>query len=79
MNTKIDTEDKLVYSVKEFAKMMGSSHSGIYKLFAAGEVKFIKLGGKTLIPKQEIERLLAKPGVPSEQNGGYKQRRQDTP
>lgn len=36
---------------------LGIGKTSLYKLIAAGELRAIKIAGRTLVPKSEIERL----------------------
>ena len=47
------------YSPAETERMLGISHATCYRLIAAGKLDARKLGGKTLITSQSIERLIA--------------------
>ena len=48
--------------VKEFCKKMGISPSTFWKYVAIGKLKTVRLGGCTLVPYSEVERIL---------NGGF--------
>jgi hypothetical protein len=43
--------------VKDACAAIGISRSLLYKLAAANKVKLIHIGGRTLVPESEIERL----------------------
>jgi len=50
---------RLAYSPSEGAQVLGISRSKIYELIAAGDLKVIKLGSRTLILHLELVRFLA--------------------
>jgi excisionase family DNA binding protein len=50
---------RLAYSPSEGAQVLGISRSKIYELIAAGDLKVIKLGSRTLILHSELVRFLA--------------------
>lgn len=53
------TLDKLAYSIVEAARVAGIGRSTLYEALAAGELKAVKLGRRTLIPADELRRFLA--------------------
>ena len=53
---------RLAYSPSEGAQVLGISRSKIYELIAAGDLKVIKLGSRTLVPHSELLRFLASLG-----------------
>lgn len=50
------------FSPKETEAILNISHATCYRLIAAGKLDARKLGGKTLITTESIERLVA--GLP---------------
>lgn len=55
--------DKLAYTVGESAKALGLSPATVWSMIKEREVSAIKLRGRTLISRTELERVLA--GAPS--------------
>ena len=47
----------LAYQVKPFCQLAGISRTTFYELLKSGKIKAMKLGGRTLIPRDEAERL----------------------
>ncbi len=45
------------YSPREAEQILAISHATLYRLIAAGKLDARKLGGKTLITAESIERL----------------------
>jgi excisionase family DNA binding protein len=50
---------RALYSPKETEAILNVSHATCYRLIAAGKLDARKLGGKTLITAESIERLIA--------------------
>jgi excisionase family DNA binding protein len=49
----------LLLSVKEVAAALAISVSGVYRLIDAGELHRLKVGGRTLFERSELERYIA--------------------
>lgn len=49
--------DALAYRVDHACQMLGISRTSLYELAKAGELKFIKIAGRTVVPRSELERL----------------------
>ena len=45
------------YQILPFCKLVGISRTGLYALIKEGKIKAVKLGGRTLIPRDEAERI----------------------
>lgn len=50
---------RALYSPRETEAILGISHASLYRLIAAGRLDARKIGGKTVITAQSIERLIA--------------------
>lgn len=50
--------EKMVYSVKEVASLLGISKSLAYTLVKKGEIPSIKLGTRVVIPKVRFQAYL---------------------
>ena len=50
-------KDKWAYRVDDACSSLGISRTTLYELVKAGELKTIKLAGRTLVPRSELERL----------------------
>jgi excisionase family DNA binding protein len=46
------------YRINDAAVMLSLSRSSIYELLKTGQLRAIKLAGRTLIPASEIQRLV---------------------
>lgn len=49
--------DKLAYRIDEACHALGIGRTSLYELAKTGELKLIKIAGRTLVPRSEIERL----------------------
>jgi excisionase family DNA binding protein len=49
----------MAYGVKEAAQVVGLSRSRLYELIAEGRVDARKVGGRTLIPAESLQALVA--------------------
>jgi excisionase family DNA binding protein len=54
---------RLAYSPSESAQVLGISRSKVYELIAAGDLKVIKLGSRTLILHSELVRFVRSLGA----------------
>ena len=50
--------EKLAYSVKEVAQMLGLSEWKVRELCYQGEIRSLKAGGRLLIPKVAVDEFL---------------------
>jgi len=50
--------DRRAYRVDEFCEAHGICRSTLYTLVRDGRLKLIKIGGRSLIPVEESDRLL---------------------
>lgn len=49
--------ERLAFPVNEACYAMGIKRSLLYELIKRGEIEPVKIAGRTLIPRSEIERL----------------------
>ncbi len=54
---KIIVDTGEVYDAAEAANLIGIGYATLYRWIKAGKLICVKLAGRTLIPKSEIERL----------------------
>lgn len=52
--------EKLTYTVKEVAKLLGLSRSSMYQATRNGSMPSIRIGGRILISRIELEKLLGR-------------------
>lgn len=57
---KLESLEKLSYSVREATAALGISRATLYRLFAAGKIPTVKIGCKTVILRSALEAFLAK-------------------
>jgi excisionase family DNA binding protein len=50
--------EKLLFSVREVAQMLGFSRAKVYELLASGQLDSVKIDGSRRIPKQAVEDLI---------------------
>lgn len=55
---QISAHEPLAYRMKDASKASGLSKSYLYELAAAGRIKLSKVGGRTLVPRTELQRLI---------------------
>jgi excisionase family DNA binding protein len=55
----VDRTGRALYSPRETEAILGISHASLYRLIAAGRLDARKLGSKTLITAESVERLIA--------------------
>ena len=51
----VDTEE--VYDSNEAAKLLGIGYATLYRWIKDGKIIPLRIGGRTFIPKTEVERL----------------------
>ena len=51
--------DKLTYTVEEAGKVLGLSRPSAYAAAASGELPTIRIGRRLLVPRVQLEALLA--------------------
>ncbi len=52
-------KEKLTLTVDETAKCLGVGRNSVYEAIARGEIPFIRVGKRLLVPKAALETLLA--------------------
>ena len=50
--------DKLLYSINEAIQMLSVGRSVVYELIADGKIRVVKIGRRTLITRDELERFV---------------------
>lgn len=51
-------DDRLALPINEFCRRMSISRTLVYRMAAAGKLRLIKLGMRTVVPVAEVHRLL---------------------
>ena len=67
--------ERQTVSIKEAAQQFGLHYEAVYRAVRKGEIPAIRIGGRILIPKAVMVRLLADPGPLERQR--LQERRQD--
>lgn len=52
---------QMAYRITDACHALGISRTTLYKLIRSGELRMIKVAGRSLIPRSELERLV-RPG-----------------
>ena len=47
----------LAYRVPDACAVLGIGRTSLYELVKSGELKMIRIAGRTLVPRSELERL----------------------
>lgn len=50
--------DRQTYSVEEFARVIGLGRNAAYAAVKRGDVRSVRIGGRILVPRTELPRLL---------------------
>jgi excisionase family DNA binding protein len=54
-----NSQPPLALRVKPFCQRIGISPATFYKYVNLGKIRVVKIGGRTLVPAAEVERLLS--------------------
>lgn len=65
---KIAVDTGEVYGAMEAAQLIGIGYATLYRWIKNGKVIAIRLAGRTLIPKSEVDRLTNKTNDESKEN-----------
>ena len=49
--------ERLAYPVREACQKLGIGRTSLYEMKRKGEIVLIRIAGRTLVPRSEIERL----------------------
>ncbi len=52
------TEEKITYTVDEFARVCGIGRSLAFRMIREGEIPSIRLGRRIIVPKAALRRML---------------------
>lgn len=55
---ELKEQTPLAFRLNDAAKLIGLSRGSLYNLHKAGRLKMITLAGRTLIPADEVKRLI---------------------
>jgi excisionase family DNA binding protein len=54
---RLATSERMSYTVPDACDVLGISRTSLYQLIRSGELKIVKIAGRTLVPRSELERL----------------------
>ena len=57
-NTAALPAQRRAYTFRDAESVLGISRSSFYRLEGAGKIRLVRIGRRTLIPADEIERLV---------------------
>lgn len=60
LNASTD-QDRLTFTVEEAAKVLGIGRNTAYEAVRTGEIPCLRVGGRILVPKAAVNRLLENP------------------
>ena len=55
-------ETRLTYTIAEAGKLLGISRGSAYEGAKSGEIPVLKIGGRLLVPRAALDRMLGRPG-----------------
>ena len=55
----VNAGTRRAWRVNDFCEAHGISRSNLYKMAKAGKIRLITIGGRTVVPDSESERVLA--------------------
>lgn len=58
--SKSDPHTRAAWRVNEFCRLVGVSRTSFYKAVKSGSIRVITIAGRTLVPANEVARLLGK-------------------
>jgi len=58
MDAGDENSEPLAYRVREFCDRIRISPSTFWKYVRAGKIRVIRIGGRTLVPANEVQRIL---------------------
>lgn len=59
MRTTRDFSPPLAYGVADACQRLGVGRTTIYELIKAGELRPVKIGARTLIPEEDLQRVIS--------------------
>lgn len=62
----MQNSERLTYSVREAAQVLGLSRNSAYQAVLRGEIHHVRIGRRILIPRVQLDRMLAEAGRPRE-------------
>jgi excisionase family DNA binding protein len=56
---KLASAGKLAYRIVEACHALGIGRASLYERIKTGQLKLIKVAGRSLVPRSELERLIS--------------------
>jgi excisionase family DNA binding protein len=56
-DTRPSDADRMAYSINDACRLLSIGRTSLYELVKAGELTLIRIAGRSLVPRSEIERL----------------------
>lgn len=60
MERKARKTEQALYTMREVAEAVGVSYRTVHRYAKLKRIKTVRLGGQVRVPRQELERILAK-------------------
>jgi excisionase family DNA binding protein len=57
--------ERMTFSVEEAGERLGLGRNSVYEAVKRGDIPSIRIGGRILVPRQALERLLDKASDPA--------------
>ena len=59
IDQKLAACGRLAYRVPDACTALGIGRTSLYELVKAGKIRLVKIAGRTLVPRSELDRLLS--------------------
>ena len=59
IDKNLATCGRLAYRVPDACTALGIGRTSLYELVKAGKLRLVKIAGRTLVPRSELDRLLS--------------------
>ena len=58
LDSKLAAGGRLAYRIDEACRALGIGRTSLYALAASGQLRLVKIAGRTLVPESELRRLI---------------------
>jgi excisionase family DNA binding protein len=55
--TQVNPHERLAYSINEACRQLSIGRTSLYEMAKRNELRLIRIAGRTLVPRSELERL----------------------
>ena len=59
MTARSPMPERVAFTVREAGELIGCGHTAVYKLIKARQLRFVNIGRRVFIRREEIDRFLA--------------------